>query len=68
MLSLLKLWFSSFRYKRSYRSLAILFRPFGLLAPKYFKLCGFHSCRRWVYLMKVIPETRRPPETLEETI
>ena len=37
--------------------LAILFRPFGLLIPKTFKLFGFTIFRFWAYLMKVIPVT-----------
>jgi hypothetical protein len=39
--------------------LTILFKPFGLRAPKTFKLFGFPTFRFWAYMMIIIPETRR---------
>jgi hypothetical protein len=42
--------------------LAMLFRPFGFIVPKTFKLFGFPIFRFWTQLMKVIPET--PPNSL----
>jgi hypothetical protein len=46
-------------HKRPKPIFAILFKPFGLLAPKTVKIFDFPTFKLGVYLMKLIPETRR---------
>jgi hypothetical protein len=53
--------FSSLRNGWPYPILAILFMPFGCIAPKHFYINL--TIRFWAYLMKVVPDKRRVVRT-----